>query len=298
VVDVPEASALIQSQFPELAPTEVVPFGEGFDNTAYLVNRQWVFRFPRRAFAVPLLAVEIRLLPLIASQVPLPVPTPVFSGHPTGSYPWPFYGYHLMAGTTACRANLASDQRHHLAGPLGRFLAALHAIPLAEAAAHGAGPDTIRRLDVPFRLQKAETTLTTLVEKGVITDPGPIRHALHTLADPLPGPRPQVLVHGDLYARHLLVDDHGDLSGIIDWGDTHLGDPALDIAIAPYFLPPDAWTTFRYAYGPISDETWRLARFRALVHALLVQVFATAIGDADLLREAQIGPLQVLQNCA
>ena len=42
-----------------------------------------------------------------------------------------------------------------------------------------------------------------------------------------PKDRKQCLVHGDLYAKHLLVqpDKQGQLklSGIIDWGDLHLG---------------------------------------------------------------------------
>ena len=38
-----------------------------------------------------------------------------------------------------------------------------------------------------------------------------------------------VFVHGDLYSRHLLVDDAGRPCGVIDWGDCHVGDPAVDL---------------------------------------------------------------------
>ena len=47
-------------------------------------------------------------------------------------------------------------------------------------------------------------------------------------------------VHGDLYARHLLLDETRLPSGVIDWGDVHLGDPALDLSVAISFLPPAA----------------------------------------------------------
>ena len=31
------------------------------------------------------------------------------------------------------------------------------------------------------------------------------------------------LFHGDLHFRNLIVDDHGDLAGVIDWDDTYIG---------------------------------------------------------------------------
>ena len=55
---------------------------------------------------------------------------------------------------------------------------------------------------------------------------------------------PLCWVHGDLYARHLLLDDHKKLCGVIDWGDVHLGDRALDLSIAYSFLPAEARLCF------------------------------------------------------
>lgn len=295
IVTADQAAALIGSQFPDLRPVRVDDLGAGFDNTAYLVNAGWVFRFPRRTIAVTLLETERQLLPLIARHVPTPVPVPTFSGKPTDAYRWPFAGYRLMPGTTACRAHLSAKRRQAIAEPLGHFLAALHAIPATEARRHGAPPDHLRRLDVPYRLAKWEDSLGPMAAQGLLPDVEATRRALRRLATPLPGPRPEALVHGDLYARHLLVDDAGNLTGVIDWGDVHLGDPAVDLAIAPYFLPPAAWPAFREAYGPISDETWRLALFRALGHALLLLTFGHGIGDADLVREARLGHDQVLR---
>jgi len=41
----------------------------------------------------------------------------------------------------------------------------------------------------------------------------------------------QALCHGDLVSEHVLARD-GRLSGVIDWGDTRVTDPALDLAWA------------------------------------------------------------------
>lgn len=73
VVDAELARELIESRFPRLAPARVEPLGEGWDNSVFAVNGAWVFRFPRRQLAVPLIEAELRLLP---SLPPLPVPVP------------------------------------------------------------------------------------------------------------------------------------------------------------------------------------------------------------------------------
>jgi aminoglycoside phosphotransferase (APT) family kinase protein len=44
----------------------------------------------------------------------------------------------------------------------------------------------------------------------------------------------EVLVHGDIAPQNLMVDPStGDLTGIVDWGDAALGDPAVDFAKLP-----------------------------------------------------------------
>ena len=53
-----QAAERIARQFPELAPVALEPFGEGWDNIAYRANGVFVFRFPRRQIAIPLLEAE------------------------------------------------------------------------------------------------------------------------------------------------------------------------------------------------------------------------------------------------
>jgi aminoglycoside phosphotransferase (APT) family kinase protein len=92
-----------------------------------------------------------------------------------------------------------------------------------------------------------------------------------------------------VYARHSLVDAARRAAGIIDWGDLHLGDPAIDLSIAFEVLPPHARDRFANAYGPIGDETWKLARYRAIYHGALVAHYGYRIGDQDLLRAGLTG---------
>ena len=75
-LDATAARVLLSGQFPDLALASVQPLGIGFDNTVYLVDDVWVFRFPRREVAVPLMERELAVLPGLAPRLPLPVPVP------------------------------------------------------------------------------------------------------------------------------------------------------------------------------------------------------------------------------
>jgi aminoglycoside phosphotransferase (APT) family kinase protein len=299
VVAADRARSLIEAQFPRLAPATVVPIGVGWDNTAFRVNEDLVFRFPRREVAAPLIETEARVLPALAPRLPLPIPVPTFLGRPTDDYPWSFAGHAIVAGRTACAAAFDDGRRSALAAPLAAFLASLHAFPPEEAARLGVGPDAIRRLDLGFRLPKAREALDRLARLGLVADPRPYADILDA-APAAYEPRSGTLVHGDLYARHLLVDGGGGLAGVIDWGDVHLGDPAVDLAIAHTFLPPTAHAAFRRAYGTIDAPTWQVARLRALWHTLMVLAYGDHIGDADLVREGRVAlrNLVIDRGCA
>ena len=280
------ARSLIETQFPALAPVRIESLGTGWDNTAYRVNDEWVFRFPRREIAVGLLQVEMSLLPMVASKLPLPVPVPTMLGRPEDRFPWPFAGYRLLPGRTACAANLDDAARIAAAAPIASFLAALHAVNRDQAAQAGAPPDTLRRLDVTHRAQQIAERIEQCRGAGILDDVQPWL----AVVDEVPSgwsPGSSTLVHGDLYARHLLVDDDSQPCGVIDWGDAHLGDPAIDLAIAHGFLPPSAHAVFRDVYGPVDDDTWRMARFKALHSALMILVYGHDTGDEDLLSEGR-----------
>src|SRR5262249_20784954 len=123
------AVQLIEEQFPGLSPVQVELVGEGWDNYAFKINGRFIFRFPRRQVAVELLETAYRILPKLAPRVTLPVPVPQFLGHATAQYPWPFSGYSMLEGITACSAGLSDAQRLALAKPLAEFLLSLHSIP-------------------------------------------------------------------------------------------------------------------------------------------------------------------------
>lgn len=283
------ALALVREQFPELDARRAEPFGSGWDNTAFLVDGHAVFRFPRKESTVQLLERETRALPRIAPGLPLAIPVPRRVGRPTERFPWTFAGYERLPGVTACAAHLSDAERTAAAAPLGRFLAALHATPAEGLALPG---DEIRRTDFRERMPKLLERIEAV--RPLIGDPAPWLRLFH---GELPGPPPRVaVVHGDLYVRHLLVDGARRVSGVIDWGDLHVGDPAVDITILWAFLPPAARPAFAAAYGPIDERTRRMARLRAAYHSVNMAWFAHSTRDEALLRESLLSLRYVLEE--
>ena len=276
------AGRLVSAQFPQLAPAEVALLGEGWDNAAFLVNDEYVFRFPRRAIAAELIETESRILPLIAPALPAPIPVPRFAGAPTSEYPWRFAGYRAISGTVLSAVRPHVDAYLPPARKLGAFLRTLHALECGPLRAAGLPDDTIGRLDHARMMPKVRARLSELEMAGLLAESESVAAFLGEVAPAASRSECRGTVHGDLYARHLVVNSAFDLRGVIDWGDVHFGDPALDLSIGFSLFAPDARAAFFDAYGPVDDRTLDLARYRAIYHSAMVAHYGHRIGDGDL----------------
>jgi Phosphotransferase enzyme family len=139
-LDSGQVADIIQQQFPDLAPVSVRHLGEGYDSTAFEVRAlgiQWVFRFPKRDEVEQQLLLEIRVLPVLAQQSPIPLPSFRFHGKPSATFPRNFGGYAKLAGVPGIGLDPATLPFKTLAPELGRFLSWLHAFPAGEAARLG-----------------------------------------------------------------------------------------------------------------------------------------------------------------
>jgi len=291
------AKSLIETSFPSLTPVSVKQFAPGWDNSVFLVNDSFVFRFPRRRIAAPLIETEVRLLPWLAGQVPLPIPNPFYVGAASPEYPCVFAGYPLIPGQTLTATNVNDDERRAMTRPLAQFLVALHSVSPDEARMHGAGPDPVCRLDAPRHKPTAIERLNTL-EEDVL--PRSLKARLRSLLDDLPTikePSSNTLVHSDLHGSQILVtDDAHQLAGVIDWGAVHLGDPASDFAAVHSMLPRDCHRDFLQAYGPVDPMSWAAAKARAIWHTMVVATQAVDVGDKATIREAQSCLTRLAEN--
>jgi aminoglycoside phosphotransferase (APT) family kinase protein len=114
-------------------------------------------------------------------------------------------------------------------------------------------------------------------------------HRLFDVAHALPPSPTAVVSHGDLHFRHLLVDDRGAPSGVIDWGDMCRGDPAIDLSLIWSLLPAAAHADFLAAYGPVRDDQLLRARVLAINLCSVLLLYGHAEGMRDVEREALAG---------
>jgi aminoglycoside phosphotransferase (APT) family kinase protein len=281
------AGRLIRSQFPELADASVEPFAQGWDNTAFLVicadATELVFRFPRRAIALPGIRRELAWLPRLAPLLPIPIPLPRFRGSwAAGDDAWPFWGAAMLPGDELAMTAPPAGERLVPARQLGAFLRALHSL---EPPATGADPPAALPVDPMNRGHPAERAPNTLACLGRLDQAGlgaPLAAAAALIdrAAQLPPPAtPGVICHGDLHVRHVLLGPAADGSratAVIDWGDLCQADPAVDLSIAFAAFSGAAREEFFAVYGPIDAERELRARALAVSLSALLTDYALA----------------------
>lgn len=243
--------------FPELRIERYDFAGEGWDSTALLVNGEYIFRFAKRPDVALRQAREAELLPLLADRLPLSIPRYT---HVWSDPAWPgarIVGYRLIPGDQIFADRARPEHRAEQAAQLGEFLSALHAIPLEEAQRCGVlGGDAEKRRaayrgfyekvreDMPPLFDSSAQAAIVAFWSGYLDD-----DACFTFAS--------TLTHRDLNTEHILHDPTtGKLTGVIDWGDASIDDPALDFVAVWTQLGEDFSRQMLVAYQHTVDATF------------------------------------------
>jgi macrolide phosphotransferase len=216
--------------------------------------REWVFRFPRRPEVAELLEVELRLLPVLAAQLPVAVPHPAVVGLlDDGEHR--FVGYPALPGEPLRPELVTSGRGGLVVSQLAGFLAALHRVSVREVAAAGV------RLRA---MSDWRAHLADVVERGVGALRGAVdaaaldalaRRCAVVLGDDARWPAEVTVVHGDLGVEHVLADQgRCVLTGVIDWTDARVADPAMDFADLETGVGRDALLRVVDAYADASDR--------------------------------------------
>ena len=260
----------------------------GWDNAVWVVEGRWAFRFPHREIAIPGVERELAVLPRLAALLPVPIPVPRFVGRPSERFPWPFFGAPLLPGREPADAQLDDSDRARLGVEFGRLLRVLHAPETRRAVDPDSQlpDDPNRRADMAFRVGMTRERLDRLGDLGR-EQRRAVDRILHA-AESLTPSTTKVLVHGDLHIRHVLIEQR-ELSGVIDWGDVCVGDPAIDLLLVWSALPPDARNRFFEEYGSVDDEAQLRARVLAIFLSAVLALYARDQGQPALEREALAG---------
>ena len=269
---------LLARHLPGRAVGTVRPLGAGLDNTAYDVDGDLVVRLnglPDPGERSLQVLREARLLDLVAGWSPLPVPAPVVVAPEEGCLVYArLPGRPLLALPAPDRMVGATG----LGTALGELLAALRAIPPGQATEVVAVDDT-----PPAEWLAEARGLAAGLDSTI---PAPHRAAVRSFLDAEPpGPADHlVLSHNDLGIEHVLVDDAGRITGILDWTDAAITDPCRDLGLVLRDLGPAALDAALAGYGPAdADPTSFRQRIVFFARCSLLEDLAFGIdggGDA------------------
>jgi aminoglycoside 2''-phosphotransferase len=264
---------------------------QGQNNHIIEVNGEWIFKFPRHEGAARVMKRECSLLRAIAPyihglQIPVPeVPVPEFSVH------------RKIQGTSMSRAQfdlLSHSEQLAAARQIAAFLRELHSVPeyllLSECiplstADKAYWQDFLRRMEIhvfPHIRPDAAAEIRTAFSRF-------LGNSVNFQFTP-------VLVHGDLGAVNIIYeksDGHSDsagrVSGVIDFGQTCLGDPAADIAslICPRSFGDGFADLLRQVWEEDVDFDILLARARFYISTFALQdaLFGAEYGDEEAFQD-------------
>jgi aminoglycoside phosphotransferase (APT) family kinase protein len=263
-IDVSLARRLIDSQFPQwsglpIAEVEV----DGWDNRTFRLGSELTVRLPTGEWYAKQVDKEQQWLPVLAPQLPLPIPLPVARGEPDSAFPYPWSVYRWLDGELASRRRIRNLPS--FATTLATFLNALRRVDATGGPAPG--QHNFYRGGPLGTYQ--EETLQAIDALGNEVHVDAVRRvwddAMATSWDCEP-----VWFHGDVATGNLLVRD-GRLAAMLDFGSSGVGDPACDMVIAWTFLSGLSRDRFR-AELDVDAGTWSRGRGWALWKALITLV--------------------------
>lgn len=220
-----------------------------------------VYRFPRSDEGLEALTVEARFLQRFAKLSPVAVPVPEIHDDPI-----PHTVYDVVPGRPLWREELGrwdDEARREAADALAGFLNVLHGFPVEEARATGV------REELPDAPGNWLDTRRSVLER---LDPEARR-----IVEPLyarigerweAAPR-RCVVHNDLTDAHIIVDLlTGRLTGVIDFGDVAVGDPALDFKFGSEYGEPFLQMILDRYEHPLGEDVKVRVRLYRIKHLL------------------------------
>ena len=259
----------VRAALPPHLQLETTLLGAGDTFIAFQVG-DYVARLPRHDHAAGCLRREACFLPRIAADLPLDVPRPTIISRSTAQLP-PFALHRRVAGQELLLDRwlaLPRAQQQSFARGVGSFLRALHSIPI-ETIAGCDVEHTDPRIQVAGLRENAREQLMPVLT-------APAQSALDAAFDRYTSGDPEwnytpAMIHCDVGPSHVLYDpDRAALTGVIDFGDVVIGDPArdfiffredwnadfLDLALETYELEPRTPLLRRIEYSSLFNLVW------------------------------------------
>lgn len=191
-------------------------------------GKKWVLRIPRREDVIARAKKEKNILDLVGSQISVQTPQwTIFSDE--------LIAYQMLSGVPAgtidpeVKAYVWEIDDKNVPAvyheSLGRAMAELHSIKQADAKKAG------------FALKTPEELRSSMQERmdKIKAAYGVSEELWHRwqkwLANANLWPQKTAFIHGDLHPGHILINEDARVTGLIDWTEAHIDDPANDFVV-------------------------------------------------------------------
>lgn len=254
---------LLKNQCPQWShyPLKAIA-SSGTDNALFRLGNEFVIRLPRVEWEPGSIEKNINKEyewnRQLAWLLKISISEPVFKGVADSTYPWPWLIVKWNEGLNPVFEE--NEEYALLAVDLAYFLNDLHGIKLSD------GP--LSRRGVPLQKIDIETK-KAISELSEELDVQLVTFLWDQLRNTPPWEKDLVWIHGDFLPGNILILDNR-LSGVIDFSDVGMGDPACDFIIAWSLLGKTSREIFRKNVQNNDDHTWRRGQAWAFSIALIM----------------------------
>ncbi|MDD5068475.1 MAG: aminoglycoside phosphotransferase family protein [Candidatus Pacebacteria bacterium] len=258
---------LIKKEFPEVSFQNSRLITHGWDNNVIVLDDRLIFRFPKSENYIRRFQVEVKFLEHLLTKVTLPIPKYIYLSKDRS-----FGGYQMLTGTEMQPELFNSQseiQKTDIAKALGKFISDLHSTPTeilrncgfkADPKGHWWGKRNIESILKELR----EKVFPELTNKEVDWVEHQFNEYLGLSFDFEPK-----IIHYDLNNKHILFDQTtGALTGIIDFSDIDIADPAADFAGLWDYGNLFAEQTFSFYSGQKDKDLLRRSKFPGLIRPI------------------------------
>ena len=221
---------LIREHFPELRFSKSRIFRHGYDHHVLMLDDKYIFRFPKKEYRERFKS-EVRLLKYLQNRIKLSIPNYTYVAKDLS-----FGGYKKVQGHEMRQyllKQLPIDRKKYIAKQLGQFLTQMHSTPISKVRQVGIEDEHVggywwSKKNCQELIRKLRTKVYPKLNKEEI-------RWIEKKYDErlrLPLDVKLVALHNDFGSEHILFDpDKGRVTGVIDFADIEVGDPALDFAL-------------------------------------------------------------------
>lgn len=270
---------IIKEKNPNLIIEKYYFNNEGQNNDIVIINDSIVFKFPKFSEGIQKLKKETQLLYKLKKYITLEIPNPEYYNFDSFEVGYVYSGYKMIQGVSFRQHILHTvERKSNIAKQLATFLKELHSIPLKEVDNCGLTfiDDYSEWTNLFERIQKKLFPYMKKESQDLISN------NFNSYFDQNFNFR-HTLVHGDFGPSNIIFDSNDEIiSGIIDFNEVSIGDPAIDIAslIGPFGYGEVFVKSFELIYPNIETMLDR-ARFYASTFALQEALFGIEVGDKE-----------------